>query len=129
MGVGEFGEGAGEGGFVRELAGVIPAAQLAQTMVGFESFEELAGVSQAVDAFGQEGTGDGEAVFAGATRPAALGEQGAERDHGADGDEKGGAVADGADGGGEEREELLLEDVGELGELLGESALHVAKMG
>jgi len=121
LGVGEFGEGAGEGGFVRELAGVIPAAQLAQTMVGFEGFEELAGVSQAVDAFGQEGTGDGEAVFAGATRPAALREQGAERDHGAD--------ADGADGGGEEREELLLEDVGELGELLGEGELHVAKMG
>ena len=51
LGVGEFGEGAGEGGFVRELAGVIPAAQLAQAMVGFERFEELAGVSQAVDAF------------------------------------------------------------------------------
>ena len=128
-GVGEFGEGAGEGGLVRELVDVIPAAQLAQTMVGFEGFEELAGVSQAVDAFGQEGTGDGEAVFAGATGPAALREQGAERDHGADGDEECGAVADGADGGSEEGEELLLEDVGELGELLGEGELPVAKMG
>ncbi len=29
LGVGEFGEGAREGGFVGKLAGVIPAAQLA----------------------------------------------------------------------------------------------------
>ena len=44
LGVGELGESAGEGGLVRELAGVIPAAQLAQGVVGFEGFEQLAGV-------------------------------------------------------------------------------------
>ena len=96
-------------------------------MVGFEGFEELSGMSQAVDAFGEEGAGDGEAVFTGAAGPVALGEQGAERDHGADGNEEGGAVADGADGGGEEGEELVLEDVGELGELFGESESHGVK--
>ena len=93
-------------------------------MIGFEGFEELSGVCQAVDAFGEEGPGDGEAVFAGASGPAALREQGADGDHGADGDEKGGAVADGADSGGKDGEELLLEDVGELGELFGEGELH-----
>jgi len=111
-----------------ELVNVIPAAQLAQGVVGFEGFEEWAVMSQAVDAFGQEGSGDGEAVFAGASGPAALGEQGADGDHGADGDEEGGAVADGTDGGGEEREELLLEDIGELRELFGEGELHGVKM-
>ena len=58
---------------------------------------------------------------------AALGEQGEDGDHGADGDEEGGAVADGADGGGEEGEELLLEDIGELSELFGEVELHGVK--
>ena len=93
-------------------------------MVGFEGFEELASVGQAIDAFGEEGSGDGESVFAGASGPLTLREQRAEGDHGTDGDEEGGAVADGADGGGEEGEELLLEDVGELGELFGEGELH-----
>ena len=51
---------------------------------------------------------------AGASGPAARREQGAERDHGADGDEEGGAVADGADSGSEEREALLLDHVGEF---------------
>ena len=44
---------------------------------------------------------------AGASGPAALREQRADGDHGADGDEEGGAAADGADSGGEEREEML----------------------
>lgn len=106
---------------------MIPAAQLAQGVVGLEGFEELAGVGKTVDAFGQEGPGDGETVFAGASGPAALREQWAEGDHGADGDEEGGAVTDGADFGGQEREELLLEDVSELGELFGEGELHGVK--
>ena len=61
---------------------------------------------------------------AGASGPAALREQRGDGEHGTDGDEEGGAVADGAHSGGEEGEELLLEDVRELGELFGEGELH-----
>lgn len=124
LGVGEFGESAGEGGFGRKLAGVIPAAQLAEAMVGSKGFAELSGVHQTVDTFGEEGADDGGAVFAGTSPPAALEEERANGDHGADSDEESGAVADGADSGGKEREELLLEDVGELGELFGKGELH-----
>jgi hypothetical protein len=102
LGVGELGEGAGKVGFARELAGVIPATQLTEAMVGFEGFEQLSGMCQAVDAFGEEGAEDGGAVFAGTARPLALSEEGPNRDHGADGYEESGAVADGTDGGGEE---------------------------
>jgi len=56
---------------------------------------------------------------AGPAGPAALGQPGAKGDHGTDGDKEGGAVTNGTEGRGEEGEELLLEDVGELGELLG----------
>ena len=59
--VSELGEGAGKGGLMEELAGVIPAAQLTKAMVGFEGFEQLAGIKETVNAFG----GEGEAVIAG----------------------------------------------------------------
>ena len=81
-------------------------------------------MGQAVDAFGEERTDDGEAVFAGSGGPAALGQQGAKGDHGADGEEEGGAFAHWAEGRGQDGEEPLLEDVGELGELLGQGQLH-----
>jgi hypothetical protein len=92
-------------------------------MVGFEGLQELASVSQAVDAFSEESSGDGEAVFAGAAGPAALREQGRQGDHGTDGDEEGGAAIDGADDRGEDREELLLEYGRELGVLFGQGEL------
>lgn len=62
-------------------------------MIGFQGVEELAGVGQTVDAFGEERTEDGEAVCAGSAGPAALRQQGTKGDHGADGDEEGGALA------------------------------------
>ena len=124
LGVSELGKGSGESGFVGELGGVIPATKLTEAVVCFEGVEELAGVGQAVDALGEKGSGDSEAVFAGSAGPPALGQQGATGDHGADGDEEGGAIADGTEGRSKDGEELLLEDVGERGELLGQGELH-----
>ena len=44
LGVSECGEGAREGQLMRELAGVIPDAQLTKAVTGFEGFEQLSGV-------------------------------------------------------------------------------------
>ncbi len=81
-------------------------------------------MGEAINALGHEGAGDADTVLGRAAGPAALRQQTAEGNHGADSDEVRLAVADGADGGGQHREQLLLEDVGELRELCGKSELH-----
>ena len=46
LGVGELGEGAGEGRFVRDLAGMGPAAEPAQGGIVGQDFEQLAGMDE-----------------------------------------------------------------------------------
>jgi hypothetical protein len=57
LGVGELGEGAGEGRFVGHLAGMRPAAEPAKGGVVSEDFEQLPGVDEAVDTLGKKGAG------------------------------------------------------------------------
>lgn len=125
FGLGEFGEGAREGGFVGQLMGLGPAAKTAKTFVGAQSVEELAGGPITEDSFGEERPGDGQTVFAGPAIPAAAGEIASERHHGAGSDEERVAVADWSDCRFQMREEFLLQQMGELRYGIGKGNLHV----
>jgi len=92
--LGKFGEGAGEGGFVRELLRLLPAAEGAQGGVVTKRMQELAGMSVAEDTLGNESAGNGEAIFAGPAIPSSAGKIAGERNHGAGCDEECVAVAD-----------------------------------
>ena len=84
----ELGEGSREGGFVGNLPRVIPSAEAAELVVALEGVEELTGERESVDGFGDEGVGDGEAVFGGPADPASAGgDESGERDHLQCGDE------------------------------------------
>jgi hypothetical protein len=124
LGVGELGEGAGEGRLMGDLAGMGPAAEPAQSAVVGQDFEQLAGVDEAVNTLGQKGAGDRLAILTGASVPAAGGEQFGDGNHGADGDEERAAIGDGTQDRFEPGKQFLLQDMGELAELGGEGQLH-----
>lgn len=122
---GELGEGPGEGGFMRYVVGLLPAADAAQWRVAGQSVEELAGERKSVDGFGDEGVGDGQPVFGGASDPASAGgDEAGQGDHFEGGDQAFGGWGEDSEFILEEGKELGLQDVSELRELLSKSKLQ-----
>ncbi len=58
--LGEFGEGAGEAGFVRDATSAGVAEEAAEGFVRVQFGDELAGVRAVKDALGEEGVGQSE---------------------------------------------------------------------
>ena len=123
FGLGKFGEGAREGGFVGALLRLLPAAERAQGGVATKRMREWAGRSVAEDTLGNESVGDGAAICAGPAIPSFAGKIAVERNHGAGCDEECVAVADLTAHRFQAREEFGLQDAGEVRKGIGKVRL------
>jgi len=84
----ELVEGAGKGGFVRNLRTPLPPADSAQRLVGLQAFDQGAGGWNAEQSLGDEASGQGAAILGWAARASRrLWNEGLETDHVEDGDE------------------------------------------
>ena len=114
--LGEFGEGAGEAGLVRNATSTGVTAEVPEGLIGVQFGDELAGVRAVKDALGEEGVGQSEARFGRVPGGGIGGEEASKGDHGAGGDEERESVVEGADFELEAGEKFGLAEMSELQE-------------
>jgi hypothetical protein len=84
----EFGEGSGKRGFGGDLGAALPTEDATQGLVDREALDQGGGGGYAQDRLGDEGPGEGAAVFGRPTRASGrFGHEGLEADHVERGDE------------------------------------------
>src|ERR1700694_1398473 len=104
---------------------MLPAADAPQLRILVEPFQQLPGEVETIDGLSYEGTGDRQAIFGRPSDPSVGGRHKAgQRDHFQHGHQTAGGVVQFSDGLFDGWKELVLQDVGELRELLAKSKLH-----